>query len=124
LNTISSVHNFNTSSAQQSFFSESYISNSAVSSRIAEIDALLENIFSVDKRLSPVVKHQVLGMQREMGKIHAKYNKTDKEISPLDALRLLHFQERIDALYGACEPSSKDFIYAEALIEERAKLLA
>jgi len=92
-------------------------------SRLEEIDLALENIFSHEKYLPYVKQLQIRSMQLQMDKIRNKYIQKPRKMSPLDALRLTHFQERVDAIYVENEPTSKDFMQAELLMQEKEGLL-
>jgi hypothetical protein len=92
-------------------------------SRIEEIDLALENIFAEEKYLSHVKRLQIRNMQLQMDKIRNKYMQTPRKMNPLDALRLTHFQERVDAIYMENEPTSQDFMKAELLMQEKERLL-
>ena len=83
----------------------------------------LENIFSVEKYLTYVKRLQVENMNLQIDKIRAKYAKKETIMIALDEMRLLHFQERIDAIYAENEPTSEDFIGAEKLMLEKEVLL-
>jgi hypothetical protein len=122
------MHNTSTSSfslnvPESVLFSERLVSFSPYMSRLEEIDLALENIFAEEKYLSYVKQLQITNMQLHMDKIRNKYIQTPRTITPLDALRLTHFQERIDAIYAENEPTSEDFIQAELLMKEKEMLL-
>ncbi len=104
-------------------FSDRLVSFSPYMSRIEEIDLALENIFAEEKYLSHVKRLQIRNMQLQMDKIRNKYIQTPRKMNPLDALRLTHFQERVDAIYMENEPTSQDFMKAELLMQEKERLL-
>jgi hypothetical protein len=104
-------------------FLENQLFNREVLAKIDSIDAQLENILSVEKSLTSVEHLQIHNMQAQMGKIHHKYLSEDREMSFLDATRLLHFQARIAGIYEGYEPSAKDFVYAEKLMDKRELLI-
>ena len=92
-------------------------------SRLEEIEMELESIFAVEKYLSYVKRLQVYNMQLQIDKIKAKYSAKNPIMIPLDEMRILGFQERIDALYAENEPTSYDFMRAEALMAEKEALV-
>ena len=114
---------FSVNAPQSSLFSEKLVSFSPYISRLEEIEIELENIFAVEKYLSYVKRLQVYNMQLQIDKIKAKYSTDDSIMIPLDEMRILRFQERIDALYAENEPTRHDFIRAEALMAEKEALL-
>ena len=92
-------------------------------SRLEEIEDALEDIFSDARYLSEVKHLQIASMQTQIDKIQTKYLVNPRAMSALDEMRILRFQERIDAIYEEKEPTSRDFHYAESLMHEREKLL-
>jgi len=118
------MNNTTTSNLTEStLLSERLVSFMPYMSRLEEIDLALEGIFSQEKYLPYVKQLQISNMQLQMDKIRNKYIQNPREMSPLDALRLTHFQERIDTIYTENEPSSKEFMQAELLMQEKQTLL-
>ncbi len=118
-----STSSFSVNVPQSVLFSKNLVSLSESRSRLEEIEFALESIFGDEKLLTIFQSIQVHGMYREIEKINQKYASKDLIMLPLDALRLTHFQERIEAIYAENEPTKKEFIYAESLIEEKERLL-
>jgi len=118
-----STSNFSVNVPQSVLFSDNLVSLSENRSRLEEIECALEGIFAVEKTLTTTETMQIHNMNREIAKINKKYASNSRIMIPMDALRLTHFQERIDAIYTENEPTNKEFIYAEVLIEEKERLL-
>ena len=121
---LKSTSSFHVNVPTSVLFSEKLQSLSSQMSRIEEIEMVIEDIFAVEKHLSPADIMHISNMQLQMEKILSKYPDDIEEMIPLDEMRLLHFQERIDAIYADNEPASRDFIYAEKLLEEREEILS
>lgn len=115
---------FSVNVPQSVLFSSKLVSQEENVSRLEKIEKELEAIFSVEQRLSTVEQIEIYKMQLEMEKIALKYVSTNREMIPLDTLRMSHFKERIDTIYTDNEPSNQDFIKAEALMQEKENLLA
>jgi len=92
--------------------------------RLEEIDIALENIFCDKKYLSSLKQIKIAKMRLRIQKIKAKYAVSKRKMLPLDEMRIVHFQERIDTIYLENEPTSSDFLYAESLLLEKERLLA
>ena len=114
---------FSVNAPQSSLFSEKLVSFSPYISRLEEIEIELENIFAVEKYLSYVKRLQVYNMQLQIDKIKAKYSAKNPIMIPLDEMRILGFQERIEAIYAENEPTRHDFMRAEALMAEKEALV-
>jgi hypothetical protein len=104
-------------------YSKNLVSIPSNMSRIEEIDRALERIFAIESHLSMTDCIQVSNMQIQIEKIMQKYRDNDREMIPLDEMRIAQFQERIEEIYIKNEPSSQDLIYAELLMQEKKTLL-
>ena len=121
---LQSTSSFHVSVPDTVLFSEKLHALSSQTTRLEEIESALEDIFAIERQLSASDIMHIANMQHQMGKIIAKYPDASVEMIPLDELRLIQFQERIDAIYAKSEPASKDLIYAEKLLKEREEILA
>lgn len=117
-----SAGSFSINVPQSALFSQNLVSLSANSTRLEAIDRELDAIFSIEKKLSRIDQLHIHNMQLLMHKIEAKYSESKAEMIPLDMMRLARFQERIDAVYVQYEPTKRDFLYAESLMEEKELL--
>jgi hypothetical protein len=117
------IDSFSLNVPESATFSDRLVSFAPYMSRIEEIDLALENIFAEERYLSYVQQLKIKNMQLQIDKIKNKYLQKAQKMNPLDALRLTHFQERIDAIYAENEPTSQDFIQAELLMQEKERLL-
>lgn len=118
-----STSNFSVNVPQSVLFSENLVSLSQNKSRLEEIEFALEGIFGVEKLLTTLQSIQVHNMHREIDKINQKYVTTNRIMIEMDVLRVTRFQERIEAIYAENEPTKKEFIYAESLLQEKERLL-
>lgn len=121
--TTNKTSSFSINVPQSVLYSDNLVSNFDTLSRLQEIDKALEKIFAVENRLSCEEEIAIANMQMQIKTIELKYVSTDREMIPLDALRICRFRERIDAIYAENEPRKEDFLYAEILMEEREELL-
>lgn len=118
-----STSNFSVNVPQSVLFSKNLVSLAQSRSRLEEIDFELEGIFGVEKLLTTLQSIEVHNMYREIDKINLKYASTNHTMIPMDALRVSCFLERIEAIYLENEPTKKEFIYAESLMQEKERLL-
>jgi hypothetical protein len=82
------------------------------------IELELEKVFDIEKQIDLVDQTEIYKIQFQINKIILKYSEIDKIITPLDALRVDRFQERIGDIYDKYEPTTQDLKYAEKLISE------
>ena len=118
-----STSSFSVNVPQSVLFSNRLVSLSENRSRLQQIESELEGIFGVEKMLTSIETMHLHNMNREIAKINEKYASNARCMTPIDALRLTHFQDRIDAMYADNEPTEKEFIYAESLMIEKENLL-
>lgn len=114
---------FSVNAPESSLFSKNLTSLSDKRTRLTEIEYALEGIFAVENQLTTLQTIHVINMQREIDKIEQKYHDRDCAMIELDMLRISHFNERIEKIYMENKPNSKEFIYAERLMQEQEELL-
>ncbi len=117
-----STSTFSVNIPQSTIFSNNIISRK-IFSRIDEINAELEKIFSVEEKLSSIEELEIFNMQLQIKKISEKYQSKQQDMIPLDEMRILKFQERIEKIYHKNEPSHEALIYAEKLMQEKEMLI-
>ncbi len=114
---------FSVNVPQSVLFSDDLVSLADKQTRIQELESALESIFAVENQLTILETIKVQNMQREIDKINQKYAETNRIMIVLDEQRISNFQERIEAIYLENKPTSKEFIQAERLMQEREQLL-
>ncbi len=115
---------FSVNVPQAALLSENLVSLSDRQTRLEEIELTLEEIFGVENQLGMLQMIKVHNMQREIEKIKKKYKNKDAIMITLDAVRISHFQERIEAIYMETKPTKEALFYAEKLMQEQEELLA
>ncbi len=115
---------FSVNVPQAALLSENLVSLSDRQTRLEEIELTLEEIFGVENQLGMLQMIKVHNMQREIEKIKKKYKNKDAIMITLDAVRISHFQERIEAIYMETKPTKEALLYAEKLMQEQEELLA